>query len=249
MPPRKKVVKSTPVVETPVVFILRLPREETEILPAEAEVAYTELIHPTSYDELLRGLYTGISMNTEMLKSILENVSAPEYSSDTACFWCCHIFTGVASTLPVSYDTYKNIYTCEGHFCSPECALAFLYHDIDLTDSTRWTRHGLLRDLYAPLYADKELTPAPPRTLLRLFGGPLDIAQYRAYCSANELVASALPPTRLQIPVMSVQGPIRDIRKCASLEKAESSGQLRLKRSKPIHSGLITMDSMLGKGC
>jgi hypothetical protein len=90
------------------------------------------------------------------------------------------------------------------------------------------------------------LSPAPPRTLLRLFGGPLDIEQYRDFmCGSNDVVLSEMPPIRLQFPSMNVQGPLRDIKKFVSLSTdvvEKASEQLRLKRSKPVNSNIQTLD-------
>ena len=247
---RKKVVKDTTIQETPVVFFLRIVEIVDDILPAGTEIAYTEIIRPTatSYAEILQNVEKTVSMNSEMLKSILDKSSYTEYSNGVACFWCCHSFNWTPCVLPVSYDAYKNVYTCEGNYCSPECALAYLYKE-GATESIKWNRHSLLRHMYSNLYSTKDLSPAPPRTLLRIFGGPLDIEQYRAYTmSANELIGSDLPPIRLIFPTMNIQGPIRDIKKFVSLSAdvvEKASEQLRLKRSKPVNNAAPTIDMVL----
>ena len=188
-------------------------------------------------------------MSSELLKQILDKAVCDSYSQDTACFWCCHNFEWAGSILPVSYDAYKNIYTCEGHFCSPECSLAYLYGALDVSDTVRWNRHTLLRHMYASGYTQRDLTPAPPRTLLRMFGGPLDIAQFRAYSrGSNDIVLSALSPIRLVFPTMNIQGPLRDLKRYVSLSTdvvEKASQQLRLKRSKPIHTNIQTLDMCL----
>ena len=79
-----------------------------------------------------------------------------------------------------------------------------------------------------------------------MFGGPLDIEQYRNYISStNDIILSGLPPIRMIFPTMNIQGPLRDIKKYVSLsndvvEKASES--LRLKRSKPVHVNIPTLD-------
>lgn len=248
---RKKVVKDVTIQETPVVFFLRITEPtDNDILPAGTEIAYSEVTKPTStsYAELLRNVESSVSLNSETLKSILDKSTFTEYTNDTSCFWCCHSFNWTQCVLPISYDAYKNIYSCEGNFCSPECALAYLYKEAG-TESTKWHRHSLLRHMYGSLYTTKELSPAPPRTLLRMFGGPLDIEQYRIYTmKINDMIASELPPIRLVFPTMNIQGPLRDIKKYVSLsvdvvEKA--SEQLRLKRSKPVHGTAPTIDMVL----
>jgi hypothetical protein len=247
---RKKVVKDVSVQETPVVFFLRiLENNGDEIIPAGTEIAYMEITRPTTnYAELLRNVETSVSVNSDALKGILDKASYTQYSNDVACFWCCHSFNWSQCVLPISYDAYKNLYTCEGNFCSPECALAYLYKESG-TESSKWTRHSLLRYMYESLYVVRDLSPAPPRNLLRMFGGPLDIEQYRAYTSnTNDLIACELYPIRLMFPTMNIQGPVRDVKKYVSLSTdvvEKASEQLRLKRSKPVHSNAPTLDMVL----
>ena len=90
------------------------------------------------------------------------------------------------------------------------------------------------------------LSCAPPRSLLRMFGGPLDIAQYREYVNfVNDIILSEIHPIRLLIPSTNVQGPLRDIKKYVSLTKdvvEKASEQLRLKRKNPANINIQTLD-------
>jgi hypothetical protein len=242
MPPRKAKIAKQVIDETPVVFFLKVSDEDLSVDPAE---------HNTTYADILNTVEAGRNtdttrFNTDLLKSVLDKVVKDNYTPQTACFWCCHQFDWVGCVLPRSYDAYKNIYTCEGNFCSPECALAFAYNDNKTSDATKWSHHALLGDLYSSLYKTRLLSPAPPRTLLRLFGGPLDIEQYRDFLyGSNDIVLSEMPPIRLHFPSMNVQGPLRDIKKFVSLSTdvvEKASEQLRLKRSKPVSSNIQTLD-------
>lgn len=238
MPPKKNLP------EAPIIFSLRLPAEETAPQPVNGV--------STDYAEILRDVESSNvtqRFNSETMKEILSRTKSPTYNQGTSCFWCCHPFHWKASLIPVSYDAYENMYACEGHFCSPECALAHLYSDPNLSDITRWTRHALLADMYRTLYTKRDLTPAPPRTTLRMFGGPLDIEQFREYiANAEDMVAVQLPPLRLHMPSMNIQGPVRDVKKFVALshetvEKAK--GEMRLKRSKPVHTNVATLDKCM----
>jgi hypothetical protein len=237
---RKKL--SEKVKEPPVIFFLRLSQED-DISPLGEQTNYSELQEHQTYSEILEVSETPKFTN-DILKPILETIKKDSYSEHTACFWCCHTFSGQQFVLPQYYDTYKNIYTCKGNFCSPECSLAYLYADNSISDSTRWNKHILLNSLYASLYTEG-ISPAPPRSILRMFGGPLDIKQYRSYLSVNDLIHENYAPIRLIFPVMAIQGPLRDIKKIVSLsndviEKASES--LRLKRSKPVNLNVPTLD-------
>ena len=95
---RKKVVKDTTIQETPVIFFLRI-QENTpyDVLPAGQDFGYTELpkqVTTTDYAEILQNVHSdvhqNVSMNSELLKDILDKSQHTEYSTDTCCFWCCH---------------------------------------------------------------------------------------------------------------------------------------------------------------
>jgi hypothetical protein len=82
-----------------------------------------------------------------------------------------------------------------------------------------------------------------------MFGGQLDIEQYREYLSNGEdMVAVHLPPLRLHVPSMNVQGPVRDVKKFVALSQEtvdKATKELRLKRSKPVHTNVPTLDKCM----
>jgi len=237
MPPKKTLP------EAPVIFSLRLPVEEKVPTPADGSVNYSDILNSVEVSQVAQ------RFNSDILKEILSRTKCTQYPPLTACFWCCHSFSWKSAVLPLSYDAYENMYACEGHFCSPECALAYLYGEPTMSDVGRWTRHALLSDLYRPLYGKRDLTPAPPRATLRLFGGPLGVEQFREQIAFGEdMVAVHLPPLRLHMPSMNVQGPIRDVKKFVALSQEtvdKASKELRLKRSKPVHSTAATLDKCM----
>ena len=244
----KAVTKEIAVTETPVIFSLKIKEdnhEHQEISAADANISYAEILSSVEVSKVSN------SFNTELLKSVLDKVVADRYSSNTCCFWCCHKFSWSPVHMPISYDAYKNIYTCEGYFCSPECCLSYIYGDTKVSETAKWNRHSLLRHLYADMYTDRTLSPAPPRSLLRMFGGPLDIEQYREYAFGdNNIVLSDLHPIRLLFPSMNVQAPLRDIKKYVSLSTEaveKASEQLRLKRTKPVNVNIPTLDMCIKK--
>lgn len=237
MPPKKALP------EAPVIFSLKLPVEESVPVPADMSTNYSDILSAVEVS------HAAERFNGEIMKDILARTKSPTYSQNTACFWCCHAFPWRSCVLPISYDAYEMMYACEGHFCSPECALAHLYADPNLSDVARWTRQALLGDMYRNLYKTRDLIPAPPRTSLRMFGGPLSIDQFREQTAfSDELVGIQLPPLRLHLPTMNVQGPLRDVKKFVALSQEtveKASKELRLKRSKPVHSNQATLDKCL----
>ena len=238
---KRKMKTGEPLVESPVIFFLRILNVATLISPVEENTFFADLSTPKHKAE---GTF-----NKDTLKMVLDKVKVESYSPQTACFWCCHTFDTQMVSLPISYDAYKNTYIAEGNYCSPECALANNYSNVQISDATRWNRHSLLGHLYSDLYVDRCMSVAPPRTLLRLFGGPLDIQQYREFLAdTNDIVLSEVSPIRLLFPTMSVHNPLRDVRKFVSLSSEvveKASEQLRLKRKNPVNTNIQTLDKCI----
>ena len=235
MPPKKQ--------EAPIVFFFHVPKESTAIEPTPEPQTYSEILESVESSQVAQ------RFSKDLMEQILQTTKRPTYRQSTACFHCCHSFSWSPSVLPIYYDTYDKHYVCEGNYCSPECALADLYNMPRIPDSSRWNRHALLEDLYQPLIGLTSLTPAPPRTTLRLFGGPLDIAQYRESLTACDAqVRSELPPIRMHMPTMNLQAPTRDVKKFVQLSHEaveKASSELRLKRSKPVHGNVLTLEKLI----
>jgi hypothetical protein len=253
MPPaRGKKSKKTeePAVELPpVIFFLRIGKdfdfeEERVDIPAPtgAGLEYSDILLKTEaqerrFDEsVVHDLMSKFSIQTS-------------YPPGSSCLWCCHTFSGESFVIPTHYDVYTNMYTAEGNYCSPECALSYIYRESGLTESDKWLRHSLLRTLYHPLYMKHDIQPAPDKRVLRMFGGNLDIQQYREFVQhCTKPLQLAMPPVRLYMPSVNTQSSVRDVKSYVSLSSEtvnKASQQLRLKRSKPVHEGIPTLDKCL----
>jgi hypothetical protein len=203
----------------------------------------------TEYSDILKEETTNQQFDESVIHEIVAKIHhQTEYAPGTACFWCCHTFSWKSIVLPTHYDAYINQYSAEGHFCSPECALAWNYADARITDSQRWIRHSLLQSLYGRT----DIHRAPDKRVLRLFGGTLSIEQYRRYVKeGGSPLQLAMPPIRLYMPSINTQATTRDIKSYVSLSTEtvdKASQQLRLKRSKPVHSNVVTLDKCMGFG-
>jgi hypothetical protein len=255
MPKKKQVVAPPPpppVAEPPVVFFLKVPPELQEeepvpdVQPIDSSMTYADILEREGQQDQTR-------FDAESIHALLSKIHMQvNYPGDAACFWCCHGFRGKPFVLPVQYDAYNEEYSAEGHFCSPECALAYLYGDVRCTDSQRWLRQSLLKSFYQSLYpADKEILAAPDRRALRMFGGPLDIKQFREYAAKSDHpTIAALPPVRLYVPAMNTHVPARDVKKYVTLSTEtmeKASNTLRIKRSKPVHTNVLTLDHCISK--
>jgi hypothetical protein len=97
-------------------------------------------------------------------------------NSNPICFWDLHSYKNNSIILP--YNEHKSI----GHFCSLECAAA--YNFSELNDNNVWERYSLLHYIYNINY---KIKVAPSRILLNIFGGPLNIEQYRELYKNNNI--------------------------------------------------------------
>jgi hypothetical protein len=255
MPPRaRKNVpppqsKETVVTEAPIIFFLKVSKEAQQ-RTEEPSVEPQPIDNATEYSEILKNEVTQQQFDETVIHEIIAKIhTQTEYPAGTACFWCCHTFSWKSCLIPTHYDVYTNQYTAEGHFCSPECALAWTYTDNTVTDSQRWLRHSLIQSMYSDLYKAGDLKPAPDKRVLRLFGGTLSIEQYRRYVKEGGApLRIAMPPIRLYMPSINTQASTRDIKSYVTLSSdtvSKASQQLRLKRSKPVHSTTQTLDKCM----
>ncbi len=255
MPPRARKAttkQEPPLSDDPVVYFLKVSKD---LQHSEKEAPVPEALETTDYAVILKEEEANQQQFDEtVIHTIISKIHQQlAYPAGTACFWCCHPFAWKAVVLPTHYDVYINQYSAEGNFCSPECALAYCYSDHLLTDAQRWLRHSLLRSLYASIYPkDTDISPAPDKRCLRMFGGTLSIEQYRRYIKeGSSPLQIAMPPIRLYMPSINTQSTARDIKTYVSLSNEtvdKASQQLRLKRNKPVHSATTTLDKCMGLG-
>lgn len=112
-------------------------------------------------------------------------------STSISCYWCCHRFNNAPFGIPINYinDTFE-VFGC---FCSLECAAAHNFAENTCQDEM-WERYQLINMLNRKLKLGKVVKPAPPRLSLNIFGGHMEIEQFRGFSSANKFVNVNFPP-------------------------------------------------------
>jgi len=93
------------------------------------------------------------------------------------CWWCCHECSSEPLRLPYKYDKLRDRFSMMGQFCSWECMKAWNINgkryrtaDIDqLITLLRKRVHGKIMPIRA----------APSRYILKMFGGDVDIEEFR----------------------------------------------------------------------
>lgn len=198
---------------------------------------------PNNYSEKLMVLFQD-SNRTQVLPS----------KTDVACFWCCHSFHSAPVAIP-SHILDETWYMY-GNFCSPECATAYLFKE-KIDTHVQWERYALLNSLYAedaciPFGSPKGIRPAPPREVLRMFGGSMDIAEYRAVVHEKKLRIDVLTPPMVSIiqtmdtkPIDFYDQNLKNVFIRNDIQHkyhAPGAQGLRLRRTKPVKSREATVE-------
>jgi hypothetical protein len=171
-------------------------------------------------------------------------------STDVACFWDCHAFRGTPCVIPVSIE--EGIWRVYGNFCSPECAAAHLFNE-RLDSSVQWERYALLNRLYAD--GEQSVRLAPPRTILRLFGGMLDVSEFRSIVDGRKMRVDVMTPPMISIiqvmdtkPIDFYDASMKNTFIPWEMDRMNRPGAqgLRLRRTKPVAEKEATLEWCMG---
>lgn len=159
------------------------------------------------------------------------------------CWWCCHPFEGTPLSMPYKHDERRNKFYTSGNFCSWSCMKTYTI------DKYGCNRGGLIcgnmvmmrRKLFNKIGTIRR---APHRQRLDVFGGDLNIDQFRENNVVDEEQPNEIetkPVPEINIPIISSTKKLSDITK--STGKNET---LRLKREKPLKRNENNLESVLG---
>lgn len=164
------------------------------------------------------------------------------------CLWCCHPFDTPPVPLPIKL--VKNKFFVEGCFCSFNCCAAY---NFDKSYPDKWERYSLLHLLYKKIYETsfRKILLAPPKEVLKVFGGHMSITEYRKNLISNEKSFKIISP-----PIISIIPKIEEniTMKISQNNKFipvnqnlmdKASLSLRLKRDKPITENNNTLYSYM----
>jgi len=121
-----------------------------------------------------------------------------DLSRPSCCFWCTYDFTNAPYYIP-RQEVHDSILVY-GNFCTPECAVAFLFKE-NIDDHTKFERYHFINKFYssAENYSNS-IRPAPnPFYILDRFMGTLTIGEYRKMLKTqvHSLVVIDKPMTRI----------------------------------------------------
>lgn len=130
----------------------------------------------------------------ELLKDFEEKNKNDEWPQSTSihCYWCCHKFDGPPFGIPLKYIAQKfHVYGC---FCSLECAAAYNFDSKEGCHDEVWERNNLINLIGKKIGYDRKVKPSPSRLSLSIFGGHLNIKEFRDYCNTSKLININFPP-------------------------------------------------------
>lgn len=171
-------------------------------------------------------------------------------STDLACFWCCHTFTGRPCVNPLR--VIDGVWEVYGNFCTPQCCMAHLLSE-PMDTHVRWERIALLHRLYGQ-NTNGRIYPAPNRECLSHFGGPIEIRQFRAMCEEQRIRVDVHLPPMVSIlasmdtkPIDFYETPLRSSMSTSNpyAQTKDDSAGLKLKRNKPLKDKESTLDACM----
>ena len=199
-----------------------------EVLGYQEQSAFNS--EPQSYSSEVLPQPDPQAVQEAVIKTVMPNLLMNDMwpmHVNSACFWCAHKFQNVPIGLPVKFKEGK-FNTC-GCFCSFECAAAFNFNCTDLGQN-KWHSFQLLNRLARKL-GYSEIVMAPSRFSLKLFGGWMDISEFRA---SNKTVA-ALPH-----PMVSVVQYLEEVIPNDLMKKSTSFVPLDNDRVQKARANILT---------
>jgi hypothetical protein len=109
------------------------------------------------------------------------------YNTDVCCWWCCHTFDTVPIGNPNRYDRKVEKFRVKGVFCSFSCLIAYRNDSCKKYSLTNYLVKFMYSKLTGTFLLDSNLTPSPPRSCLKMFGGDLTIEEFRNAFRENKI--------------------------------------------------------------
>lgn len=163
------------------------------------------------------------------------------------CWWCCHEIEGEELKLPYKYDQLRDKFCTMGSFCSWSCMKTFNL------DRNGVNNGGIIacniivmrKKLYGKI---GPIRCAPYRYLLKQFGGPMTIEEFR-----KESVIDSGPRATIQaaVNIEPELGPkriplVQSSKMCEISNATGTNESLRLKRPKPLKRDENNLERSLG---
>lgn len=142
----------------------------------------------TSVDNEGRKMTTTVYTKTILpTDSTDKEVRVSAQKTNVACWWCCHQFDTYPVCAPVKYNESKDIFRVVGCFCSFNCAKSYSMQNKRCISLNSFLYKRIMGKL-------EYVKPAPSKTVLNMFGGPLTIEEYRSTFNTLSTINSNVFP-------------------------------------------------------
>jgi len=188
------------------------------------------------------GVYNNKLIWTKVKELNNNYVNNEIYNKNSSCFWCTCSFSHQPVYIPKSFVQNDSI-EVYGHFCTPECATAFLFKE-NIDTSCKWERYHILNKMYSKAFNyKKNIKPAPdPRYLLNKFFGTLSIEEYRALLRDDKLLLVVDKPlTRVLPELYEDNNEHEDLNKNFKLNNSSSDVVVKktINKVKPVKAKIV----------
>lgn len=203
--------------------------------------------------------------NTRKLYEINNMFDDSLKENDYCCFWCTEKFSSMAIGLPYkllkntnknSEFQYKYKYMVYGYFCSFGCCASY---NFSLKDSMMNERFTLLNNLHEDIFGNiNPIVLAPPREMLKKFGGYLTIDEFRNRSNSQIQYQLLIPPLMsMRCQIEEFYGNLykkNDVSTSSvihlddeRINRAQTNiEKLKLKRSTSIHNSKNNIENRMG---
>lgn len=139
-----------------------------------------ELPKTQSSSQVVINVKPNLEENTDVLPGYeQEHCEVHQIVNRSVCWNCCHEIEGLNVSQPIKYE--QGVFKTVGNFCSYPCIARHIIESNDTSDVV-FSRLSTL-NMYVNMInktRGKKVVPAPPRLLLKMFGGTMDISEYRS---------------------------------------------------------------------
>lgn len=155
----------------------RLPESRVKARLSTLDAARTFVDHSITGLKTVEVVFPSVSRKDKTFVSYNEPHVGPrptEWTSKTGdCLHCCDALEDTC--VPIAKYKLDDSFWVFGQFCSPECALGYVREGMLGAQVQTWTTSMLAAVFKCPL----PITSAPPRFMLRRFGGSLETDSWR----------------------------------------------------------------------
>lgn len=167
--------------------------------------------------------------------------------TDVWCWYCCHPFDTQPLPMPTKYDDRRDIFHVTGTFCSWPCMKAANGQSNSYLKNVNAMNISLFYKRCTGKLGHVRI--APPRLMLRAFGGTMSIEDFRGASESFHLLPAKMIVHHAAVEETSAKAKHKPCNLAESVNFKDVSAKnetLRLKRPKPLQGSKNTLERAMG---